>query len=76
MASSTFDRALAAVLHWEGGYVNNRHDPGGHTNKGITIATFRKWVKRDGTVTDLKAISKEQVAKVYRAHYWAAIRGR
>lgn len=32
---------LAAVYANEGGYVNDRHDPGGETNHGITIAVAR-----------------------------------
>lgn len=72
---SNFARALANVLVHEGGFVNHPKDPGGATNKGITIATFRKWVKRDGTVDDLKNISAADVAKVYRKHYWDKVRG-
>jgi lysozyme family protein len=69
-----FERSLLNVLVHEGGFVNHPSDPGGATNKGITIATFRKWVKRNGTVEDLKALTKEQAAKVYRAQYWNAVR--
>ena len=72
---SNFARALANVLVHEGGFVNHPKDPGGATNKGITIATFRKWVKRDGTIDDLKNISAADVAKVYRKHYWDKVRG-
>lgn len=72
---SNFARALANVLVHEGGYVNHPKDPGGATNKGITIATFRKWVKRDGTPEDLKNISNADVAKIYRKHYWDKVRG-
>lgn len=72
---SNFARALANVLVHEGGFSNHKADPGGATNKGITIATFRKWVKRDGTVADLKNISAADVAKVYRKHYWDKVRG-
>lgn len=73
--NASFPRALAAVLRHEGGYVNHPSDPGGPTNKGITLATFRKWVKANGTVDDLKAISAADVAKVYRKHYWNAVCG-
>jgi lysozyme family protein len=36
-----FDVALFITLRFEGGYVNNPSDPGGETNKGITMATFQ-----------------------------------
>lgn len=72
---SNFERALDAVLKHEGGYVDHPSDPGGATNKGITIATFRKWVKRNGTKADLRRITDAQVAKVYRAQYWNKVKG-
>lgn len=70
-----FDRALAEVLKHEGGFVNHPIDPGGATNKGITIAVYRKWVDKEGTVADLKKISDTTVAHIYRKHYWNAVRG-
>lgn len=72
---SSFDRALSAVLKHEGGFVNHPKDPGGATNKGITLATFRKWVKKGGTAADLKALTTAQAAKVYRGQYWNKIHG-
>lgn len=68
-----FARALPLVLKHEGGFVNHPSDPGGATNKGVTLATFRRYVKPNGTVEDLKAITDEQVATVYYRHYWAAV---
>lgn len=70
-----FAKSLALVLRHEGGYVNHPSDPGGHTNKGITLATFRRYIKPNGTVADLKSISDEQVATCYRRHYWDAVKG-
>lgn len=70
-----FDRALAEVLKHEGGFVNHPIDPGGATNRGITIAVYRKWVDKEGTVADLKKISDATVAHIYRKHYWNAVRG-
>jgi lysozyme family protein len=35
-----FERALAAVLVHEGGYVNHPKDPGGATNKGVTQRVY------------------------------------
>ena len=70
-----FPRALADVLLSEGGYVNHPNDPGGPTNMGVTLATYRKWVKKGGTADDLRGITREQVAKVYRSVYWNAVKG-
>jgi len=70
-----FDRALAEVLKDEGGFVNHPDDPGGATNRGITIAVYRKWIDKDGTVEDLKKISDTTVAHIYRKHYWNAVCG-
>lgn len=65
-----FDRSLTAVLKHEGGYVNNPKDPGGPTNLGVTLANFRRFVKPDGTIADLKALTIEQAAVVFRREYW------
>ena len=72
---ATFDRALSAVLKHEGGYVNHPKDPGGATNRGITLANFRRYVKPCGTVADLKKLTTAQAAVVYRRHYWDAVLG-
>ncbi|SFQ80869.1 Lysozyme family protein [Nitratireductor indicus] len=68
-----FARALPLVLKHEGGWADNPKDPGGATMKGVTLATFRRYVKADATKADLRAISDEQVATVYYRHYWAAV---
>lgn len=71
----TFDQVIGAVLKHEGGFVNHPKDPGGATNKGVTIATFRKYVKPGGTVADLKRLTTAQAAHVYRRQYWDRISG-
>lgn len=70
-----FDKALQEVLKHEGGWSDHPQDPGGATNMGITIATYRKWIDRNGTPDDLKKISHTQVAKIYRSAYWNAVKG-
>lgn len=70
-----FGRALSCVLEDEGGFVNDPHDPGGATNKGITLATFRRYVDKSATVDDLKHLTTAQASKVYRSQYWNAIKG-
>ena len=71
---SNFAKALPLFLAHEGGFVNHPNDPGGATNKGVTIANFRKYVKPGGTVADLKKITNAQVATVFKRHYWDRVR--
>jgi lysozyme family protein len=70
-----FARSLSLVLKSEGGWSDNPADPGGATMKGVTIANFRRYVKPDGTKADLRAITDEQIATVYRKFYWDAVAG-
>ncbi|AZO23854.1 hypothetical protein EJ070_26345 [Mesorhizobium sp. M1E.F.Ca.ET.045.02.1.1] len=70
-----FARALALVLQSEGLWSDNAADPGGATMKGVTLANFRRYVKADATKADLRKISDEQVATVYRRFYWDAVAG-
>ena len=64
-----FEQALAFTLQFEGGYVNHPKDPGGHTNKGVTLTTLRRY-KPGATVADLKAISNDLVRRIYLDGYW------
>lgn len=65
-----FDRALQLVLVHEGGFVNHPKDPGGATMKGVTLDTFRRHFGTGKTVNDLRNITQEQLARVYRTGYW------
>lgn len=73
-----FKRSLRFVLEREGGYVNHPDDPGGHTNRGITLATYTDWRRKRGlpapTVNDLRAIDDQTVEDIYRDGYWEAVR--
>lgn len=75
MALKNFAQANKLVLVHEGGFVDHPRDPGGATNKGITIATFRQFIDPKGTVDDLKRLTVEQAGKVYKAQYWDKVRG-
>lgn len=57
-----FDKALAFVLKHEGGYVNDPRDPGGETNFGISKAAYPG--------VDIKALTREGAAAIYRRDYW------
>jgi lysozyme family protein len=70
-----FNEAFRESLRHEGGFANHPQDPGGATNKGVTLANFRKYVKPKGTVEDLKNITDEQLETFYRKHFWNTIMG-
>lgn len=74
-----FDRWLQLVLAHEGGYVDHPSDPGGATNLGITRKTLSRWRKVTPWTSlpksEVKALTKETVAPIYRAFYWDEIRG-
>jgi lysozyme family protein len=67
------EKMIPLILKHEGGYVNHPSDPGGATNKGITIATFRRYIKASGTIDDLKALTTGQATIVYKRQYWDAV---
>lgn len=75
--SDLFAVALAHVLEMEGGFSDDPYDPGGATNRGITIAEWAGWrgerldeATRPGLVEELKAIPERTVAEIYRRRYW------
>jgi lysozyme family protein len=70
-----FPRALKLVLQHEGGWADHPKDPGGATMKGITLASFRRYLMPGATKKDLRNITDEQVAHIYRRHYWDAVTG-
>ncbi len=56
------EQALDFVLKWEGGYVFDPLDPGGETNFGIS--------KRAYPMLDVKSLTREEAADIYRHDYW------
>jgi uncharacterized protein (TIGR02594 family) len=79
--TTIFDRALVHVLAMEGGFDDDKNDPGGPTNFGITLGVFAAWRKvaltvanRKSLIRDLKAIDSATVREIYRQRYWDAAR--
>ena len=73
--NQNFDKALAAVLVHEGGYVFNPKDPGGETNLGCTKAV---WEEHCGHMVDtktMKALTPADVGPLYKAKYWDKVKG-
>lgn len=72
---ANFDACLDHVLKSEGGYVDHPRDPGGATNMGITLATLSDWRGKPVTKADVRALTRKEAAAIYRARYWAQVRG-
>lgn len=70
---SRFDENLPDVLKHEGGYVDHPRDPGGATNKGVILRTFRKFYGSGMTKQDLRNITQSQVSNIYRQGYWQPV---
>lgn len=64
-----FDKYAPILSKWEGGFVDNPNDPGGATNRGVTLSTYRQYFGTGKTVEDLKNISDMEWRAVMRA-YW------
>lgn len=76
---ASFDIVLPIILNFEGGYVDDPTDPGGETNKGITMATFRQCshalLGLDPTSDNLKALTDAQAGIIYKENYWKPVQG-
>ena len=70
-----FDHCLEMLLKHEGGYVNHPKDPGGRTNLGVTQRVYEAWLGREVTEQEMKDLTVEDVAPIYRANYWDAVWG-
>ena len=70
---SNFEKAMAAVLRSEGGWVLNEKDPGGETNLGVTKSTWEAWLGHP--VTTMKGLTPEEVKPMYRKKFWDAVHG-
>lgn len=75
MARESFGPALTCVLAQEGGYSDHPADPGGATMMGITLATLSAWRGVPATKADVRALTRDEVAAIYRANYWNAVSG-
>lgn len=64
-----FARCLAVVLDHEGGdaITDDPRDPGGLTKWGISQGAFPH--------VDIRDLTREQAADIYRRHYWMPVQG-
>ena len=57
-----FTEAIGVILYHEGGYVNDKDDPGGETMMGIS--------KRAYPNLDIKGLTEDDVKEIYHKDYW------
>lgn len=61
-----FDKAFAAVIGHEGGYVNHPNDPGSETNFGISKSAYPD--------ENIGGMTLERAKAIYRRDYWDTLR--
>lgn len=66
----TFNKALAHILAYEGGYVDHPVDPGGATNMGITRKTLSRFRQYPASKEDVKQLTSYEAQEIYRTLYW------
>src|SRR5439155_21376706 len=73
--ADNFDACLAFTLREEGGYVDDPADPGGATNMGVTLATYRQW-SEDPVLgpAQIRDMTRRTACAIYRSLYWYPLR--
>lgn len=77
MAKETFELVMPLLFDSEGGFSRRptKEDPGGPTNMGITLDTFRDAMDDPSLQsTHLGAMSKAKAQEIYKEMYWDPIR--
>lgn len=69
-----FNQWYKYMRRWEGGYVNHPNDPGGETNKGITLRTFKSLANMFGYSPKdyelFRRMPEELHKKISREAFW------
>lgn len=72
-----FREALDFILAQEGGWTDDPHDPGGPTNKGITLGVYADEVRRKITssnradlIAQLRTLDEQRIREIYHRRYW------
>jgi lysozyme family protein len=62
-----FDRAFEIIIGEEGGYVDDKRDPGGRTKYGISQRAYPN--------EDIAAITLDRAKMIYKRDYWDVVKG-
>ena len=76
MTAANFLPCFNETESFEGGYVNNPHDPGGATLKGVTQGAYNAWRLGKGRgVQPVRGATDAEIQAIYREQYWNPVRG-
>lgn len=75
MDTAKFDFAVNFLLKHEGGFVNNKSDPGGATDFGISLRFLKSaGIDIDGhegiDINDIHALDKTKARAIYKEFWW------
>ena len=68
-------KLIPFILKWEGGYVHNKYDNGGATNKGVTYKTWVDYCNKKGkeaSLTTLRKMTNAEWVEIFKTGYWNA----
>tara|TARA_B110000285_G_scaffold55108_1_gene62733 strand:- start:39 stop:548 length:510 start_codon:yes stop_codon:yes gene_type:complete len=72
---TNYSTCLNMLLEHEGGFVNHPDDPGGMTNLGVTRAVYEEYMGRTSSEEEMRELTHEDVAAIYKENYWDRIKG-
>lgn len=75
---ASFDQAIPLILKHEGGYIDDKDDLGGATNRGIIFKIFKLYAEQLGlepTKEALKTLTEAQAKQIYKLQFWDKMRG-
>jgi lysozyme family protein len=76
MSAADYAKALARILVYEGGKVDDIDDPGGRTNQGVTQRTYSAWRRSQNLPQQgVYAMADAERDVIYKHGYWDAVRG-
>lgn len=87
MARETFDTITPSLFSHEGGYSDDRHDPGNWTggkvgagrlvgtNHGIAAPTLAAHRGQSISAADMRALTRDEAVTIYKRQYWDSVRG-
>jgi lysozyme family protein len=76
MTASNFLACFNETESFEGGYVDDPHDPGGATLKGVTQAVYTAWLAgQHRPNAAVKGASDADIQAIYRELFWNPVRG-